>query len=167
MKSTAIADYSSGMAIKRANRSDRFQESLWLRTGNDPLERILQRLGAFDGSALCPFRLPGTETGAGADVSFELTLLPTLVKRERSIAFSWRHHWGTPLPSLVGTITASRFGPFVNVLVAAEYSYTDDVAGRLVHEAIGEQCATTSARCLLELLRSLFSPAHVRARRVS
>jgi hypothetical protein len=85
----------------------RLYESVWLRCGGDPLERILRRVDSWGGSVICPFRLPG-RTSSDAEVAFELTLLPTLAKPERSIAFSWRHHWRAPLPSLFGTITASR-----------------------------------------------------------
>ncbi len=164
-ESAAIPRYGIGMAIERANRSERLHESFWLRSSEDPLERILQRVDAWGGSVICPFRLPGR--AAGADVAFELTPLPMIVSRERSIAFSWRHQWGTPLPSLMGTITASRFGPFANLLVSAEYAYADDPAGRLAYEAIGEECARLSAQCLIQFLRTAFPATRARARRVS
>jgi hypothetical protein len=154
------------MAIQRANRAERLYESVWLRCGGDPLERILRRVDSWGGSAICPLSLPG-RTSSAAEVAFELTLLPTLAKRERSIAFSWRHHWGTPLPSLFGTITVSRFGPFVNLLVSAEYAYGSDAASRLAHEAVGERYASISVQCLLQLLRSLFTSARPRLQRAS
>ena len=149
------------MAVDRINRSQRFRDSVWLYYANDPSERMKQYIVRWGGRASFPFRLSKCAPFSQPDIAFTFTLLPGLVERERSFSFSWRHASGIPLPSLLGTITVSRFGPFINLLVSAEYAYGDDPASRLLHEAIGERCALSSMHCLLQLLRSIFPTAQL------
>lgn len=143
------------MAVEFTNRSREMRESLWLYCQSDPLGRIRERLERFAGAAW-PYALPRGSGSQEGDVAFWAEGVAPLAKPERSLAITWKHARGTPLPSLIGTITASRFGPFVNLTVTASYVYGSDPAGRLAHEAVGTSCATVSMQCLVQLLRAMF-----------
>lgn len=144
-------------------RSKQIRESLWLYCPDEPFARINERIREFR-DAEWPYALPG---GAGSpvegDVAFVLGDLCPVERPERSMQFSWAHARGTPLPSLDGTITASRFGSFVNLTICATYRYESSIVGRLAYEVLGSRCAATSLQCLLQLLQAFF-PAAVATR---
>ena len=81
---------------------------------------------------------------------------------ERTLSFSWLHEGDAPLPSMRGTVSARRFGPFVLLFVRATYACGLDVAERLFYEAVGRRLAyrTFSAlrHALVHLLQHL--PSH-------
>lgn len=146
------------MAVERTNKSRQIRESLWLYCPEDPFARINEHMSEFQ-RAEWPYALPGGAGSNEGDAAFTLGDLRPVVRPERSMHFSWTCARGTRLPSLAGTITASRFGPFVNLTVRATYRYESSIAGRLAHEALGSRCATTSLQCLLQLLQALFPTA--------
>ena len=139
-------------------RSKQIRESLWLYCPDDPFARINERMSEFRG-AEWPYALPGGASSSEGDVAFTLEDLRPVVRPERSMHFSWACARGTRLPSLAGTITASRFGPFVNLTVCGTYRYASGIAGQLAYEALGSRCATTSLQCLLQLLQAFFPTA--------
>lgn len=128
------------MPVERTNRSQRMRDSLWLWLAADPLLHIARLAGRE-----CRFR----------EAMFVLEGLEGSSAPEHSLAFSWRHLSGVPLPSLNGTITVSRFGPFVNITVSAQYAYGSDVASLLAHDVLGDRCGAAALRLLTQLLRSI------------
>jgi hypothetical protein len=151
------------MAVEFTHRSRTLHESLWLCCAGDPLVRIVRRVAELS-SIPWSYALPGGPNVPEGDVAFALDGVTVAMKPERSLRFSWRHACGAPLPSLTGTITASRFGPFANITVNAAYVYGSDPASTLAHESVGRRYAAMSLRCLLQLLRAMF-PAPVRRAR--
>jgi hypothetical protein len=142
------------MAVKRINRSNRFQRCFWVQSHGDVLKSIALR-------ALHGVRASiGSADPTRSTVVFELRLLPAVEGRSHSIAFSWSCREGAPLPSLLGSITATHFGSVVNVFISAEYAYGADLSSLLAHEAIGKECGMTSLACLVRVLRAaLLAPA--------
>lgn len=150
------------MAVEFTNTSQTMRESLWLYYQSDPIQRICERLTHFAGAAW-PYDLPGGAGSREGDVAFFVESFGPAPKLERSLAVTWKHAHGTPLPSLAATVTASRFGPFVNLTIAASYVYGSDLASRLAHEAVGASCAAVSMQCLLQLFCAMFPPTARRA----
>ncbi len=133
------------MAVDRIHRS-KLAQSYWLYCVKDPLEGIGSKIWAY-----------------GSNVTFELTTTRYCGKR-RSIAFAWINRYGFPLPSLHGTITENRLGPFVRVLFNAWYEVGSDPASRLFDEAVGAREARRSLAFLARQVQGVLSgkPAHDR-----
>jgi hypothetical protein len=146
------------MAVEQIKRSQTFRESVWTFYGGDPLERLSQFVDARGGSTRCAFR----PLGAPSSVAFDLEIASSSGKGQTRATFSWERSAGIALPSLRGSITASRFGPLVCVLVNAEYFYRGGPAGALAHQAIGGQCAARSLSYLMQFLRTIFPAAALR-----
>jgi hypothetical protein len=88
---------------------------------------------------------------------FALAGRAALSSRHSSIAFTWSHKDGFPLPSMYGEIVARRLGPLTSVRVRARYAYDDGAAGRLFHEAIGDRIGRKIFGELVGAIRSLLA----------
>jgi hypothetical protein len=120
--------------------SGEYQQGCWLRLRRDPLEQL--RAYASQRSS--------TLLSAGGAV-YELELRAGGQAR-RPIRFSWRQHRGFPLPPLEGAIATTRLGPFVNVSVRGRYRFGDDLAARLLDEAVGDKMASQTLRHVLKAI---------------
>ncbi len=116
------------MDVGQVSLSGEYQRSCWLRLRRDPLEQL--RAHALVGAPM---------VFSAGDGVYELALHPA--RSRHPLGFTWRQHRGFPLPPVEGTLTATRLGPFVNLLLRARYRVADDAASRLLHEAVGEVMA--------------------------
>jgi hypothetical protein len=122
------------------------------------MERLRQYVDARGGTVGCSFR----PLGAPASVSFDFELIPPPGGGDCHVTFAWQHRAGTALPSLLGAINATKFGPLVCLYVSAEYSYRSDTVGSLAHQAIGAQSAARSLAYFMQFLRTIFPAAALR-----
>lgn len=120
----------------KGNASDALRASV--ARGEDP-KRFRVRVAASDRSGVPPI-----------DAVFELHVQPSSVRS--SFSFAWSQAEGFPLPSLFGTVTLKRLGPFATIAMRAEYAHGGGTAGRALDEAIGNRLARETLR---EALRAV------------
>lgn len=126
-----------------------------LRRSGNPLKDVLAYVKSRGGSALFCAKVCVPDDAELAlppiDALFELEARRIPGDRN-SIAFSWEHREGFPLPSIHGTATARRFGPFVSMSLSGQYTKTADAAGELFDQALGRSLAQ---KTLTEALGSI------------
>lgn len=120
----------------------------------NPLKDILAFTESYAGST--PFcvqvSLPDGVDPALPPIDAVFELEVRRIGNKHSLGFSWHHRDGFALPSIYGTITARRFGPFVAVSMLGEYAKSTDAAGRLFDETLGSELAQ---RTLAEALGAI------------
>jgi hypothetical protein len=83
---------------------------------------------------------------------------PNATSLGQPIVFEWEALDST-LPSLRGSITLHRLGPFVLINVDAHFRTARDVAGRLLLESVGRRMSGTSLRYLCHSLHHAIATA--------
>jgi hypothetical protein len=144
-----------GIVLGECDVAKRLHDWCLFRAKNDPLKEILVFAESRSGSASFCIQVPVPDevqmTLPPIEAVFELEI--QRIGNKHSVEFRWQHREGFPLPSIYGSITARRFGPFVAVTALGEYAKSTDAAGTLFDEALGNGLAKNTLRAVLRTVR--------------
>lgn len=141
-----------GTIIKASDVVESLHEWYLLPYKGNALEALRKSMAAEGDAKRFRVRVQASDRAATPpiDAVFELLVQPT--NHKPSFAFAWSQHEGFPLPSLFGTVTVKRLGPFAAIAMHAEYARPGGTAGRALDEAIGGRLARETLR---EALRAV------------
>ena len=93
--------------------------------------------------------------------------LEAIDERERArtgtVKFRWTHRRGFELPSMRGAIAVRRLGLLSSIHIRATYDYDNGPAGRLFHQAVGEQLGRKTFEQLIASIKLLAKAKGVNA----